>query len=95
MKSDQKFPQSVQAVLWSYDPDLLDISLHKRVIISQVLNFGTEESIHWLFKTYTKNEVIQEANSIPLGQWDKKSLSLWSLILGIVPVSKIHKMGLV
>ena len=95
MKSDQNLPQSVQAVLWSYNLGQLDISLHKRVIISQVLNFGTEKAVQWLFQAYGKDEVINQANSIPIGQWDKKSLSLWSLILGIHPVSKVQKMGLI
>ena len=93
MQSGLIIPQSVRAVLWSYDPELLDIAHHKRVIISQVLNFGTKDALQWLFQTYTKNEITTEANIIPLGQWDKKSLCLWKLVLGINPISKMQKMG--
>ena len=88
MKPDQILPRGVRAVLWSYDPDRLDLSLHKRLIISQVLNFGTEEATAWLFQNYGAKTVIAESNQIPLGQWDRKSLSLWSLVLGITPTAK-------
>lgn len=94
MKSDINLPKSVQAVLWSYDLNQIDPELHKKVIISQVLNFGTEEATQWLFLWYGKNEVTTVANTIPLGQWDKKSLSLWSLLLGIHPITKLQRMGL-
>lgn len=95
MLSDTELPKSVQSLLWSYDLQKLDLNVHKRLLITQVLNFGTEESIQWLFRFYGRNTVIQEANTISLEQWDKKSLGLWSLILGIHPKSKLQKMGVV
>ena len=38
-------PQSIKAVLWSYELDHIEIQKHKKVIIFQVLNFGSEEAI--------------------------------------------------
>lgn len=93
MKSDQKLPKSVQVLLWSYDLKKIDLVRHKRTIISQVLNFGSKESTDWLFAQYPRTEIVKEANQIPLGQWDKKSLCLWSLVLGIQPVSKMEKLA--
>jgi len=94
MERASQIPDSVRAVLWSYDVDRIDTEQHKRLIVCQVLIFGTEDAIRWLFTTYGRDEVTREANEIPLGQWNKKSLALWSLVLGIKPVSRTLKMGL-
>jgi hypothetical protein len=95
MKPTSDIPDCVQAVLWSYDPNRIDLEQHKSIIVSQVLNFGTEEAIKWLFARYGRDEVTRIAGDIPLGQWDKKSLSLWSLVLGIQPISKAQKLGMI
>lgn len=83
------FPQSVKAVLWSYKLDRIEVQKHKKIIISQVLNFGSEEAIEWLFKQYGFALVAKIANTIPLFQWNKKSLSLWRLVLSINPRDRI------
>jgi len=55
------------------------------MIVAQLLNYGTKKATDWLFKFYGKKEVKRIAQSIPRGQWDKKSLNFWSLVLGIKP----------
>lgn len=76
-------PQFVRPFLWSYDIDALDISRDKRRIITNVLNFGTHEATNWLFKTYTKEDIKScLVNPLP-GEWSRKSLAFWSLILGV------------
>jgi hypothetical protein len=82
---DRTLPQSVKTTLWSYNTDKIDLELHKTIIVSQVLNFGDQEATTWLFDYYGKPLVKAIAETIPLGQWDKKSLSLWSQYLGIDP----------
>jgi hypothetical protein len=74
-------PQAVKTVLWSYNTNKIDLQKHSQLIVSQVLNFGTKEATDWLFKYYGKVRVSEIANTIPFGQWDKKSLALWSLNL--------------
>ena len=88
MKIKEKLPKSVENVLWSYDVNQIDLDLHKKLIISQVLNFGTSDATDWLFKAYDLKEIRKVAEQIPLGQWDKKSLALWALYLGIKPKPK-------
>ncbi|MDR3709526.1 MAG: hypothetical protein P4L33_14600 [Capsulimonadaceae bacterium] len=95
MKEANHLPESVCAVLWSYDTDRIDVDAHKKLIVAQVLNFGTEDAINWVFKQYGQDEVTRLANEIPLGQWDKKSLSLWSLVLGIAPMTRAQRMGII
>ena len=91
MKTNKKLPKSVENVLWSYDIDKIDFNLHKKLIISQVLNFGTRAATDWLFKTYELEEIRKIAEQIPIGQWDRKSLALWALYLGIKPKSKLER----
>ena len=88
MEIKNKLPKSVESVLWSYDINKIDFDLHKKLIISQVLNFGTSDATDWLFKTYELKEICKVAEQIPLGQWDKKSLALWALYLDIKPKPK-------
>jgi len=78
-----QIPQSVKAALWSYDLSKIDSEKHKKLIISQVLNFGSLDAISWLFSTYTDDEIKNTALTLPLGSWDKKSLNLWSLFLNL------------
>lgn len=91
MQIKEKFPKSVKSILWSYDTNKIDLNLHKKLIVAQVLNYGTKESTDWLFKTYGKDEIRKVAVQIPIGQWNKKSLALWSLYLNIKPISKLEK----
>ncbi|VVA43935.1 conserved hypothetical protein [Candidatus Roizmanbacteria bacterium] len=82
-------PQSVKAVLWSYELDHIEVHKHKKIIIFQVLNFGSEEAIQWLFDQYSFAEIEKIAGTIPISQWNKKSLSLWKLVLSINPKNRI------
>ncbi|MCX6809521.1 MAG: hypothetical protein NTZ65_02100 [Candidatus Berkelbacteria bacterium] len=91
MQTKEKFPKSVESVLWSYDINKIDLESHKRLIIAQVLNYGTRDATDWLFKTYNLNEIKKTAELIPAGQWDRKSLALWSLYLKIKPKSKLER----
>ncbi|MFH0755215.1 MAG: hypothetical protein V1910_00920 [bacterium] len=51
-----------------------------------MLNFGTSKATDWLFKTYAKED-IKNCLIKPLpGEWNKKSMALWSLIFDIKPV---------
>ncbi len=91
MKIIEKLPKSVRNVLWSYDSAKIDLTDHKKIIISQVLNFGTKEATDWLFATYSESEIRDIASQIPAGQWDRKSLALWSLYLDIRPKPKSER----
>lgn len=78
-------PKEVIAVLWSYNSQKINPDIHKKAIIAQVLNFGNSEASKWLFRYYGKDEIAKVAKDIPLTQWDKKSLALWSAFLQIEP----------
>ncbi len=78
-------PSYIQPFLWSYDINKMDLSRNKKRIITNILNLGTAKSTDWLFKTYNEKD-IKEAVINPLpGEWNKKSLNFWSLILNVKP----------
>jgi hypothetical protein len=77
--------KDVLSVLWAYDPKEIDPIKHSKLIVSQILNLGNFKATKWLFKFYGKKKVAKIAGTIPLGQWNKKSLALWTLVLGIHP----------
>ncbi|MBI2465337.1 hypothetical protein HYV64_04305 [Candidatus Shapirobacteria bacterium] len=81
-------PKSVKSVLWSYDTSKIDLDLHKKLIVSSVLNFGNYKATNWLFYKYGKKQVAKIAKRIPVLQWNVKSLNYWSLLLGINPRPK-------
>ncbi len=81
-------PASVKTILWSYDSSKIDLNKDKKTIVGQVLNFGSEEGVLWLFATYGKDEIARIASTIPSTTWDRKSLKFWSLVLQINPPSK-------
>lgn len=85
MDTMNQLPAPVKQALWSYDTSRIDLNIHKKLIISQVLNYGVKEATDWLFRTYEIEEIRNISNTIPMGQWSKKSLGLWSLFLGINP----------
>ena len=80
-------PQAVKACLWSYDTDRMDMSVpdHKQRIIENVLNRGTGPAVHWLLHTVSRAEIAQAIEHTSVSVWDKKSLSLWSLVFNARP----------
>ncbi len=78
-------PQAVKATLWSFDVNKMDISTDKERIITNVLNYGTKSATDWLFQVYEKSEIQKVLENPRPGEWDKKSLNLWTLIFGVTP----------
>lgn len=53
-----KIPKKLQPVLWSVNVNSLDLKKDSYYIIHQILAYGDFESISWLFKNYSKEEII-------------------------------------
>jgi len=73
----------LQSALWSYDLKKIDRNLHKRVIITQILNHGTWEQLKWLLKNYTISEIKKEVENPRRGEWRPSVINYWIKILGI------------
>lgn len=88
MKYD--LPESVKMCLWSYDTDKIDLSIsdHRILIIKNILNIGTTSAVTWLFDNFTKEEISSVIHNSNVSEWNKKSLSLWSLVFNINPLKQ-------
>ncbi|OGG02090.1 hypothetical protein A2W14_04205 [Candidatus Gottesmanbacteria bacterium RBG_16_37_8] len=58
MKKTMKLPRSLKPIFWSNNLNHLNIYKNKNYIIHQILIYGTMVDIRWLFKTYSKKEII-------------------------------------
>ncbi len=82
---NNSIPKYVAPFLWSYNLSELDLVKHSKRIITNILNFGTKEATDWLFETYTIED-IKKAIIEPLpGEWNKKSMNYWALMLDVKP----------
>jgi hypothetical protein len=84
-----EIPQYIKPFLWSYDTADLDIVNDKKRIITNILNLGTKKATDWVFSTYSKEDIEKSLLDQYKGEWNKKSLNYWALILG-VDISNIN-----
>ena len=84
---DILIPQSVKACLWSYDTNMIDFSIpdHRKRVIQNVLNRGTSDAVSWLRSTFSSQEITEAIETSSNSDWNKKSLSLWSLVFNTRP----------
>jgi len=86
-----KIPKSLQWLFWSYKIESLDLKRDKDYIISQVLNYGTEKELKWLFKVYPEKEIKEVIKNPRRGVWFKKVLNFWTKIYNIKLKKKVFE----
>lgn len=70
----------------------MDIEGDRKLIIQQILNWGTPKAVKWLFKTYGRREIKNVLVDPARGVWDKRSLNFWSKILDVhIPRARYKK----
>lgn len=98
-------PAYLQSSLWSYDLSKMDLYKNVRVIITQILNYGNERQLRWLFSNYD-TETMRGTLFHPLrGMWHREKLRKWlgefhmmidplefeSAIVDFTPRVKLHE----
>lgn len=82
-------PKFLQSCFPSYDLTKLNNERDGSLIITQILNYGTEKEVEWLGKNYSRKE-ISEAVRFPIrGTWIESILFYWQRVLGIKLDQKI------
>lgn len=51
-----------QSLFWDVDPDTIDLDKHARYVIERVLNFGTDEEVRWMWRTYPRTLIHDIVN---------------------------------
>ncbi len=78
-----QIPAFLTPFLWSYDLSKMDIEKNKKRIITNVLNYGTKKATDWLFGFFGEKDIKETLENPLPGEWNKKSLNFWSLILNV------------
>ena len=68
-----------QALFWDTNPKHINIKKHAQYIIERVLDFGRDEEVRWLWKTYGKaplKKVVKNSRSLR-----PRTKTLWTLLL--------------
>jgi len=81
-------PKYVKPFLWSYDTGKINEEKDKKRIITNVLNLGTRKATDWLFDNYDEKDIKASISSPLPGEWNEKSLNLWSIVFKIKPKTK-------
>ena len=68
-----------RSLFWDADPEIIDQQKNSKYIIERVLDFGNDEEIRWLWKTYPRSlieGVVKRSRVLR-----EKSKSLWNLLI--------------
>lgn len=85
-RTAQPLPEKLSHLFPEYDLSGLNAGRDKTLVIARVLESGGRAEIDWAFKRYGRAELasfVKEDGSRLLGA---RSLRLWALVLGAVPV---------
>jgi len=53
----QSLPAFLKPFFWSYDFSKLDPQKHKKLIIKNILNYGSQEAVFWLKQNFSEAEI--------------------------------------
>lgn len=70
-------PAFLKSCLWSYDLSRLDKKKDKRLIITQIINYGDNKQLSWLKKNYSQKEVKEVISHPNRGLWFREKLRFW------------------
>ncbi|MBU0708139.1 hypothetical protein KJ596_00085 [Patescibacteria group bacterium] len=91
-----KIPSHLQSALWSYRLDKLntDDPKDKNLVITSVLNHGTDSQVEWILKNYTPKEIKNVLRNPRPGTWWPESLNYWLQIYRVKVNSDVYARAL-
>lgn len=88
-------PSFLQSCLPSYELESLEVKRDKKLIITQVLNYGDDKALRWLGKNYSAQQ-IKEVVFLPTrGMWAKSVLSYWLRIFNLRLPEKLFNKAII
>jgi len=88
----KKAPKWMQGVLWSVNVEKLDVDRNKSYVITQSLNHGNVKILEWIFKNFSKDEIVSEIINPMRGVWYPRVLNYWQKKLEVkIPEEKYQK----
>ena len=67
-----------QSLFWDVDPKTIDPKKHAYYIVERILDFGTDDEVRWMARTYTRSLIrrVAETSRVIHGS----TRSLWKLL---------------
>ncbi|MDO8624368.1 MAG: hypothetical protein Q7R54_03370 [bacterium] len=78
-KNAEGVPQR-PSLFWDTDPAKLDPKANARYIIERIMDFGTDDEVRWMWKTYPRS-TLRDALERPRSVVHSKSRALWETML--------------
>lgn len=88
-------PKFLQPCFPSWDLKTLDKNKDKILIVTRILNHGTDKDILWLGKNYSQKEIKETVSSPARGVWMKSTLSYWLKIFDIKLNKRIFEKAII
>jgi hypothetical protein len=67
----------MQVVLWSYDLSKINPDRDRKLIITQGLNYGSEQVVSWIKENYTEDQIREVITHPSRGIWFRERLRRW------------------
>lgn len=67
-----------QSLFWDVDPKTINPKRHARYIIERILDFGNDEEVRWMWKTYSRSLIADVVKNSRVLQ--PQSRNLWRLL---------------
>jgi len=68
-----------QSLFWDVDPKTINPKKHAKYIIERILDFGNDQEISWMWRTYPKKLLKEVVNNSRVIRPETKSL--WQLLI--------------
>ena len=86
-------PLFLKPHFWSYRFEDLDEKRDQRLIIKQVLNYGDQQALGWLFSAYSSAAIRNAFQQTYRGDYSRKSLHFWQNLFGVTLRSRMDVIG--
>jgi len=83
--SENKIPESLKKLFWSYDFDSLNLERDKRLVVKQVLSYGNIEDWKWLISKYGKAQIQEIISNCSESEFRSQNLKLIEILLEAKP----------
>lgn len=66
----------LRPIFWDLEVEKLDLKKHSYQIIDRILEYGNTPQVHWMFKNYPKEQIIEVIKNSR--QLSPKSANFWA-----------------
>ncbi len=76
-------PESLAAYFQEYDVTVLDLAVHRDLIIERTLSAGTLSELRWLFALYSREDITGWVQRRGAARLPRRRFNLWRTVLNI------------